>query len=273
MQFMTREDARIAYERLGDGPPVLFIQGAGVPRVGWRPQLESLHEHLTCVAYDHPGLGDSGEPTRPVTIPRLVHEAVELLDHLGWPSAHLVGHSMGGIIAHQLALAHPERVRSLSLLCTFAYGKQATRPTLKMAWVGTRSMIGTRRSRRRAWLEMILAPSQRRGQDPDALAATYGEIFGRDLADTPGITREHLKAMGDHALPAGMDALASVPSLVVSGAHDIIARPAYGEQLARLISADRYVELDDAAHGLTVTHRTEVDRMLLDHILAADPHD
>jgi pimeloyl-ACP methyl ester carboxylesterase len=112
---------------------------------------------------------------------------------------------MGGVIAQQLALDCPQRVRSLSLLCTFARGKDAARLTPWVLWMTLRTRIGTRPMRRRAFLEMICPRSALQTADVGALAARFSKLIGRDLADQPPILMKQLMAMGRHDTHSGSE--------------------------------------------------------------------
>ena len=113
----------------------------------------------------------------------------------GFDAAHIVGHSMGGVIAQQIALTAPKRVRSLALLCTSARGSDATRLSGKMIWLGLRSRVGSRRMRRHAFLEITMAVDYLATQNRDALAALLTPLFGHDLADSPPIVMKQLSAL------------------------------------------------------------------------------
>jgi pimeloyl-ACP methyl ester carboxylesterase len=150
---------RLSYRVSGNnGSPVLFIQGAGIHGDGWEPQTETLKSDYECLTFDNRGIGRSQPCSAPLSIEQMAEDARVLIDHLGWDNVHVVGHSMGGLIALHLALNTRERVRSLALLCTFARGRDATRLTARMMWIGLRTRIGTRRSRRHAFLEMVMPP-------------------------------------------------------------------------------------------------------------------
>src|SRR5262245_18895563 len=125
---------RLAYWVRGDGPPVLFVQGVGVHGCGWRPQVDGLADRFRCVWFDNRGVGLSQPPGVPLTVDQMADDARAVLDAAGFASAHIVGHSLGGLVALNLALLCRERVRSLSLLCTFARGADATRLTWGMLW-------------------------------------------------------------------------------------------------------------------------------------------
>lgn len=262
--------AKIAYQGQGAGPPVLFIQGVGVPGCGWQPQLDGLVDRFHCVAFDHRGVGQSSPVTGRLSIADLVGDTLALMDELGWDSAHLVGHSMGGVIAHQLALDARSRVRSLSLLCTFARGRDAARLSPWIAWVGLRTRVGSRSMRRRAFLEMILPASARRGADLEALASHYGAFFGRDLAEQPPVVMKQLQALAGHDQQARLPELGGLPTLVVSGAEDRLALPAYGRALAGAIRGARYYQFADVAHGLPLAQPEQLNHLLADHLATAE---
>jgi 3-oxoadipate enol-lactonase len=114
----------VHYVRRGEGEPLLLIQGMGGNHLSWgEPFLEALEGDFDVVAYDHRGVGRSSRVTDPFTIVELADDAAALLDALGWDSAHVVGISMGGMVAQELALRHPERLRTLTLGCTYCGGE------------------------------------------------------------------------------------------------------------------------------------------------------
>jgi 3-oxoadipate enol-lactonase len=177
---------------------------------------------------------------------------------------------MGGLIAQQLALDVPHRVRSLSLLCTFSKGAQATRVTPWVLWMGLRTRIGTRTMRRKAFLEMIFPADYLRGRSSKALAERVARDMGRDLADQPDVLMKQLTAMRGHDCSSRLSQLAGIPTLVVSGAQDPIARPEYGRHLSELIPSSRYVEIPQVSHGVVFQDPRQVNRMLRVHLLEAD---
>lgn len=268
MPTLRRPDATIAYSVSGQGPPVLFIQGAGVPGIGWTPQITALSPLFCCASFDNRGIGESTAGA--VTVPDMVGDAVAVLDDLGWESAHLVGHSIGGVLAHQLALDCRPRVRSLALLCTFSRGKEAASLSPWIAWVGLRSRVGTRAARRRAFLEILLSDAERAGLDLDAEAERYGAFFGRDLADQPPVVTQQLMAMARHDARARLGELAGLPTLVLAGAEDRLARPAFNRDLAERIPGARFLEVPGAAHGLPLSMPELTNQRLTEHLRGAE---
>ena len=150
---------------------------------------------------------------------------------------------MGGVIAQEVALSAPSRVRSLSLLCTFARGAQGARLSWDLLVAGLRSRLGPRLARRRAFVELVMTREYLARVDRSALDATLSDLFGRDLADQPAIVMAQLKAMARYDALDRLASLASIPTLVVSATHDRIALPAFGRQLAAAIPGARYVEI------------------------------
>jgi pimeloyl-ACP methyl ester carboxylesterase len=266
--ILQRGDARIAYEREGSGPPVLLIQGVGVIGRGWTPQVDALRADYTPLTIDNRGIGRSTSPAPP-TIEAMADDALAVADAEGLDRFHLAGHSMGGLIAQQIALSAPHRVRSLSLLCTFLKGRQGTTIAPAMLWTAIRSRVGTRRMRRRAFVELVMTADYLATLDRDRLCADLGELFGRDLADSPPVVMQQLRAMGSFDASSRLSSLGGIPTLVVSATYDGIARPAYGRALAAAIPGARYVEIPDAGHAVTIQKAGEINRLLMAHLASA----
>jgi aminoacrylate hydrolase len=269
MPTLARGDVTIHYELDGRGSPVLLIQGVGVIGAGWSPQVAGLRGHHALCCFDNRGIGRSSALTRPTSVEEMAADALALLDHLDWSRAHVVGHSMGGLIAEQLALDAPERVESLALLCTPRSGRAAARPSLALAWTGLRMRVGSKAMRRRAFLEIVMPRTILAEADSEELARELAPLFGRDLADNPPILMQQVRAMASHDLSSRLAALASIPTLVLATAEDPLAPPAAGRAKAASIPGARYLELDDAAHGVTIQRAAEINAILLEHFSTA----
>ena len=101
---------------------MVFIQGTGVHGAGWDPQVRELCARYRCITFDNRGMGQSQPVGAKVSVPQMAADTLPIMDACGVESAHLAGHSLGGLIAQQVALLARERVRSLALLCTFSRG-------------------------------------------------------------------------------------------------------------------------------------------------------
>jgi 3-oxoadipate enol-lactonase len=115
----------IAYETLGEGPPLLLVQGLGYGGRGWGPARELLAEDFLVVSYDPRGFGASDVPPGPYTTAQLAADAAAVLEAAGLERAHVVGASLGGMAAQELALARPRLVERLVLACTTPGGLRA----------------------------------------------------------------------------------------------------------------------------------------------------
>lgn len=112
-------DFRVYYEEHGDGDPVLLLNGLGADHTAWALQTEALADRYRVIVLDNPGVGQTVGPRGPYTTAQFADLAAALVDGLGCGASHVVGASMGGAIAQQLALRRPELVRSLALHCTW----------------------------------------------------------------------------------------------------------------------------------------------------------
>jgi pimeloyl-ACP methyl ester carboxylesterase len=250
----------------GSGPKVLFIQGVATHGDGWRPQTDALADRFTCLRFDNRGLGRS-QPIglAGIGVPQMADDTRAIVDHLKWDAMHVVGHSLGGLIALQFALENRSRVKSLTLMCTFGRGKDAAPLTLGMMWHGMRSRVGTRKMRRRGFLNLVMPKAELARRNADELAAQLEPLFGHDIGDQPQITGRQLAAMRACDLFPRLSELTGIPTLVMSAAHDRIAPPAAGRKLAEAISGARYEEFADAAHGLPIQCSREVNDRLAEH--------
>lgn len=111
-------NVRIAWERRGAGPPLILVQGIGLTRSGWGPSLDLLAERFEVLAFDNRGVGGSAAPPGPYTVAMLANDALRVLDEAAVPRAHVLGASLGGLVAQHLAAEHPDRVNCLVLCCT-----------------------------------------------------------------------------------------------------------------------------------------------------------
>jgi 3-oxoadipate enol-lactonase len=116
---------RIAWERRGAGEPLLLIHGLGYARWGWEPVVDGLAQEHEVVLFDNRGIGESDAPGGLYSVRMLAEDAVAVLDAAGLKRAHVLGTSLGGMVALQLALDWPDRVDRLVLACTTPGGAQA----------------------------------------------------------------------------------------------------------------------------------------------------
>ena len=135
--------------------------------------------------------------------------------------------------------------------------------TARLMWYGLRSRMGPRAMRRRGFLGLVMPPGPI--DDPEGLAARLAEWFGHDLADQPPVAAEQLRALRASDLFGRLGELAGLPTVVATGRHDPIAPPSAGRRLAGAIPGARSVEVDEASHGLPLTHVAHTNALLDEH--------
>lgn len=249
MPFTQAGDGtRIHYVVAGrpDGEPLLMIQGLGADLRAWVLQRRALGRHHRLLLVDNRGAGRSGCPPGPYDLEVMADDAVAVLDAEGIGSAHVMGASMGGVLAQIIAVRRPDRVRSLVLACT-ACRHLPWRRELLEAWarlatergmgaLGSRALrwlVGPRHHRRFRLPIGVLAPVLL-DTSPQAFADQVAAI----LAQSDDV-RHELRTI-------------SVPVLVVVGTQDILTPLADSEELVDSIPGAELIIIGGAAHGLMI---------------------
>ncbi len=269
LESLEYQGCRLAYRIDGSGPPLIVIQGVGARGAIPNPLTERLIRHFTCLSFDSRGMGESQPAAKELTAAQMADDAMALINHVGWESAHVMGHSFGGLIALQLALENHARLRSLSLLCSFARGANVGRLSSRLVWILLRMRLGTRQARRHAFMEVVL-PAGDPGIRSAEVASRLSAILGHDIGDEPPITREQMKAMRHADVLPRLGEIRGIPTLVVSGDSDIIAPPELGKAIAAGIPGARYVGIEGAAHSFPVLEPERCAALLIEHITQAE---
>jgi 3-oxoadipate enol-lactonase len=244
----ARDGVPIAYQTFGrrDGAPLLLLQGLGVDSRGWALQRFPLGRRFRCYAVDNRGVGGSAAAPHPLSLEQMADDAVAVLDDAGVDDAHVMGASMGGVLAQIVAVRHPDRVRSLVLSCT-ACRHHEWRRELFDDWSaavlaggmgalggdGLRWLIGPRLHRRVGmWLNLMARILQQ--APPENFAAQVQAI----LAESDELRFELVNV---HA-----------PTLVITGSQDLLTPLGDAEELAELIPTARLLEIRGVGHALMV---------------------
>lgn len=269
MPTFRKDDLLLHYDDVGQGPPALFLQGVGVTRQAWAPQVRALSAAYRCIAVDHRGIGGSEGSLDGLDVDRMARDALALVESLGLARVHLVGHSLGGVVAVRFALIAPERTASLALLCTFAGGRDLSRPSARLMWLGLRSRVGTRAMRRAAFARLVSPESLIAERGLEVVATELEEAFGRPLSSPPSVSDRQLAALRAHDERERLGELSGIPTFVASGALDPIAEPRFGRALASAIGSATYREWPDHSHALPIQDADEVNDALRDHLARA----
>jgi 3-oxoadipate enol-lactonase len=245
MAAIRAGDIELSYERSGSGPPLLLIMGMSGTALHWGESfLRELRRDFDVIAYDHRGVGESTRLAGALTIAELAGDASALLTALEIDAAHVLGISMGGMVAQELALAHPEQVLTLALGCTYCGGPRSvhTDPAL-MAGLSAAIMSGDRARALRAGWEINVSPTMARDE---AAYAEYLEIARRRRVAVP-VVMAQLQACAAHDTSERLHELA-MPTLVLHGTEDQLLPVANGRLIASLISGSRLEIFDGVGH-------------------------
>jgi 3-oxoadipate enol-lactonase len=238
-------DIELDYERSGSGPPLLAIMGMSGTALSWgEPFLERLRQSHEVIVYDHRGVGASTPLAGSVTIRQMAEDAAGLLEALEIDSADVLGISMGGMIAQELALNHPGRVRTLTLGCTYCGGEGSSLAGPEVAQkLGEAMMSGDRERTLRVGWEVNVSASY--AGDEDAWSAFHELALKRAVA-VPVIMAQAQACMAHDT----HDRLSSIeaPTLVIHGTEDQMIPVANGQLIAELIPARRLEILEDVGH-------------------------
>lgn len=269
MQYADWNGVRLAYDTAGaEGSPVLLVMGYTMPGRAWIHQIPTLAKAHRVAWFDHRGVGETRAPAGAYTIAQLAEDSRRLLDHLGWDRAHVVGVSMGGMVAQELALAEPERLRSLTLIATHAGGGLARVPPLTGLACFVEANLGPRARRLRA-VQRLLFPDEFLGTCDQAwLTEVMRADFGTPIPLRYRLSQ--LAAVLRHGTAPRLAGLGRIPTLVVKPSRDVLIRPQESDRLARLIPGARLLTFDDAGHGVIRQHHETLNRALLEHFAASD---
>lgn len=246
MPYVVNKGARLYWNQRGNGPPVLMIMGLSFTHEMWFRVAPAIANEYTAIVFDNRGMGRSDVPRGPYTMARMASDARAVLDAAGMESAHVIGASMGGMIAQELALRHPERVRSLILGCTTSRGLFGKWPEFQH---GPREWNGDRVERERSLRPLLYAE------------ATPSALIEEDVRVRCGCTWSYKGFLNQFAGILMWSAYRrlpriQVPTLVVHGDEDRLVPPENGRVLASRIPAARFELLRGAGHIL-VTDQPE----------------
>jgi pimeloyl-ACP methyl ester carboxylesterase len=230
-------------ERRGQGTDVLLIAGLGDPAEAWQPQLNDLADRYRLTAFDNRGVGRTPLPDRPLTAATMADDAAALLRALEVPAAHVAGFSMGSAIAQELALRHPELVRSLVLVSTYARPDALLRSQLSF-WRWLTQAAPSQRAFFEAFFSWVYTP--RAHAD-----GTVEQIVEEALAFPHQQSVEAFQAQVDACLAHDTaDRLSQIvaPTLVLAGEFDTILPPRFGRSVAEAIPNARFDVLPGEAH-------------------------
>jgi 3-oxoadipate enol-lactonase len=263
MPFLNVNGCKLFFETSGDGPPLVLLHGLGSSQADWQLQTPVLAGSFCVIAPDLRGHGKSDKPSGPYSIELFAGDVAAILTHLDVKQAHVLGVSMGGLVAQQLALDSPETVKSLVLINTFSH--------LVVSGLG-------------AWLTVF-----RRILTMQFLSmARIGQLVARQLFPKP--EQEMLRqitaqrwALNDRAAyraaaravwrfdVAGRLGEITCPTLIIAGENDTTVLAPHREALHQGIVGSRLVIIPDSTHATPVDQPEVFNRTVLEFLASIDP--
>ena len=256
MPFADRGTHRLSYETLGrdDAPPLLLVMGMSFSARAWGPMPQHLARDFRVVFFDNRGAGESTAPLRPFGMSDLADDAAAVLEAAGAGPACVFGISMGGMIALELALRHPDRVKALALGATLAGWKSSRKASLPvmsglvaggaLSRLGSHRLIGKALVSADLWrgdLERFGAWIESAGRvSPRVLALQVAAVTAWDATARLGEIR--------------------VPTLVLTGDADVLVPPENSEMIAASIPGARHVVIHGAGHCFPLERFEETER-------------
>jgi pimeloyl-ACP methyl ester carboxylesterase len=233
------------YVEAGQGEPLVLVMGLGADHLAWGFQFPAFAERYRVIAFDNRGAGQTDAPDHPYTTRMMAEDTVGLMDALGIERAHLLGVSMGGMIAQEIALAHPHRVRSLQLHCTLARPDGYLQAQLVMGRIQRQKL--THEEAMRAGYLWLFAPATY-NERPEFVEMIIQNALANPYPMSVTAFARQCDAVQTHDT---LDRLAAIrcPTLISVADADILVPSRFSHELAaRIPAADLHI-IPGAGHG------------------------
>jgi 3-oxoadipate enol-lactonase len=261
MPQMRANGQELYYEVHGEGEPLLCVTGLAMDTLGWLPQLAAFSARHRTVIFDNRDVGRSSMADGAYEIRDMAQDALALADGLELESFHLLGVSMGGAIAQEMALAAPDRVRTLTLAVTFPAGNAYARK-LAETW-GSRVQNMTREQRIDELL--LFTMSEQWFEDAGTVEWLRGVMLEHPHPQPAEAFARQIGAASRHACGERLGTL-EMPVHVIGAERDILVPVWKSHEVAELIPGAKLTILEGAHHGLTLERAEEFNAAVLDFI-------
>jgi 3-oxoadipate enol-lactonase len=260
LEVKTRiRDIDVYYETHGNGEPLVLIHGLGSSTEDWEPQVAEFARHFRVIAYDVRGHGRTDKPRHRYSVRQFADDAAALLEYLKVGPAHVLGISMGGMIAFQLAIDHPASVKSLTIVNS---GPELILRTWKQR-IGIYSRFAIVRLMGMRKMGQLLAEKLLPEPSHAAARVTFVDRWSRN---DPGAYLRSLRALIGWSVSPRLGTI-TVPTLVLTADQDYTPVPLKEEYTARIPGAKLAV-VADSRHMLPVERPAEFNRVALDFLRA-----
>lgn len=262
----TTSGQTIYYEEHGEGEPLLCVMGLSADTLAWALQVPAFSERHRTVIFDNRDVGQSSMADGPYEVADMARDALDLADSLGLDSFHLLGVSMGGAIAQEIALAAPERIRTLTLTVTFARAGRWGQ-VLSKNW-GERVLDAPRE--RHIDELLLLNLSEELFENAEAVEFARNLSLQNPHPQPPEAFGRQLDASSRHDTLDRLPSLA-MPTHVIGGERDILVPIWKSKELAELIPGAKLTVIERAPHGLNFERAQEYNELVLKFIAEHEP--
>ncbi|MGI8461609.1 MAG: alpha/beta fold hydrolase [Solirubrobacterales bacterium] len=261
MEVVHTNGLEIAYERIGEGPPLVFVHGAAADGRMWQPQLAALADEFTVVAWDEPGAGRSSDVPSHFGLADYASCLAGLIESLELGAVHLAGLSWGGTVAQELYRYHPELVATLILLDTYA-GWKGSLPEeeVRNRVAGARQMLAARADEFDPTLPGLFAG------DPPAEFVPLLEEMAADIR--PESLRTELFVMAEVDQRDQLPRIA-VPVLLIWGELDERSPLSVARQFEQMIPDSKLVVIPGAGHVSNLEQPEQINEAVREFCLEA----
>ena len=247
MASITVDGRTIAYDDVGSGDPVVWIQGTGESKKAWLPQTKVFSKTYRCIATDHRDVGESSYVDEPYSPKDLASDVAAVMDHLSAGPAHVVGYSLGGATAQELAIARPDLVRSLVLLSTWARSDEWFKGEMRSWQALRRAYIDDEAAFLDALGPWLWSPATY--AVPGRVERLHALMMAEEPAQRPDGWIRQCDADIAHDAAARLGSVV-VPALVIVGRDDICTPPRFARELCELLPDAELLEIPDGGHGV-----------------------
>jgi len=256
----TPDGVQLHYERHGDsGEPLLLVMGLGSPLEFWEFQTPVFaRTHRVCI-YDNRGVGRSDKPAGPYDVRTLARDAVAVMDACGFDRAHVVGLSMGGMIAQELAIRHSDRVGALVLAATYAKPDDDVKSTVSTGGFDPRTIEPKQLFK--MFMSLVLSP-EFIAREREWLRASRDRTLA--MISIEGFMAQMAAVMA-HDASQELHRIAT-PTLVMKPAADMLIPPKASDFLASAIQGAQLATFDNGSHGFNVEQADKFNRAVLDFV-------
>lgn len=262
MPFLERDGFSLYYEIHGQGHPLVLIRGLGSNLEHWYEQVPVFSREYKVIVLNNRGIGQSGDPGGHLTIKAMAEDVAALIDDAGGGRAHVLGISMGGMIAQELALGWPEKVAGLVLAATHCGGKHKVLPTAETMELFAKLMTGKDFAEQMEGRKALFARETL--QNRSDILERYAQVAAA-CEPPPEVMKRQWLAIQEFDAYERLPQI-TAPTLVLAGADDLLVPLGNAELLARRVPDARLCVIPKAGHQLVIEQPRATNAAVLEFL-------